>query len=176
VGFMIQLASSQIRRIGVILGIILGTVGLDQITKVVARDHLTGQFFTYLGDTIRLQLTENTGAFLSLGADMDPTARMLIFTVGIGIFLVGTIWMLVKNSKMNQWTTISLSLIVAGGIGNLIDRAYKGSVTDFMNVGIGWLRTGVFNVADMAIMAGIFIMLIASYYTPNTDGATGKKD
>jgi lipoprotein signal peptidase len=45
-----------------------------------------------------------------------------------------------------------------------------------MNVGIGWLRTGVFNVADMAIMAGIFIMLIGSYYAPNPDGATGKKD
>jgi signal peptidase II len=173
---MPQFTSSQARRLGTILGIIVATNVLDQVSKVVARDHLSGQLLTYLGDTVRLQLTENTGAFLSLGADMDPTARMLIFTVGIGIFLVGTIWMLVRNSKMNQWTTISLSLIVAGGIGNLIDRAYKGSVTDFMNVGIGWLRTGVFNVADMAIMAGIFIMLIGSYYAPNPDGATGKKD
>jgi signal peptidase II len=173
---MPQFTSSQARRLGTILGIIVATNVLDQVSKVVARDHLSGQLLTYLGDTVRLQLTENTGAFLSLGADMDPTARMLIFTVGIGIFLVGTIWMLVRNSKMNQWTTISLSLIVAGGIGNLIDRAYKGSVTDFMNVGIGWLRTGVFNVADMAIMAGIFIMLIASYYAPNPDGATGKSD
>jgi signal peptidase II len=173
---MLQFTSSQLRRLGTILGIIIGTTILDQVSKVVARDQLTGKFLTYLGDTIRLQLTENTGAFLSLGADMDPTARMMVFTVGIGIFLVATIWMLVRNSKMNQWTTISLSLIVAGGIGNLIDRAYKGSVTDFMNVGIGWLRTGVFNVADMAIMAGIFIMLLASYFAPNPDGATGKKN
>jgi signal peptidase II len=172
---MIQLAASQVRRLGTILGIIIGTVVFDQVTKVIARDQLTGKFLTYLADTIRLQLTENTGAFLSLGADMDPTSRMLIFTVGIGIFLVATIWMLVRNSKMNQWTTVSLSLIVAGGIGNLIDRAYKGSVTDFMNIGIGWLRTGVFNVADLAIMAGIFIMLLASYFAPNPDGAAGKK-
>jgi signal peptidase II len=173
---MIQFTASQVQRLGTILGIIAGTTVFDQFTKVLARNNLAGHFFTYLGDTVRLELTENTGAFLSLGADMDPTSRMLIFTVGIGVFLVATIWMLVRNSKMNQWTTVSLSLIVAGGIGNLIDRAYKGSVTDFMNVGIGWLRTGVFNVADMAIMAGIFIMLIASYLAPSPDGATGPKN
>jgi signal peptidase II len=172
---MTQFTSSQARRLGLIVGIIVATVGLDQFTKVLARDHLGGQFLTYLGDTMRLQLTENTGAFLSLGATMDPTLRMLIFTLGIGVFLVATIWMLVRNAKMNHWSTVSLSLIVAGGIGNLIDRAAKGSVTDFMNVGIGWLRTGVFNVADMAIMAGIGIMLVASYLSPNPDGAAGKK-
>jgi lipoprotein signal peptidase len=88
---MPQFTSSQARRLGTILGIIVATNVLDQVSKVVARDHLSGQLLTYLGDTVRLQLTENTGAFLSLGADMDPTARMLIFTVGIGIFLVGTI-------------------------------------------------------------------------------------
>jgi signal peptidase II len=170
---MTQFTASQIRRLGLILGIIVGTVVVDQGTKVIARVSLDGQFFSYLGDTVRLQLAENTGAFLSLGATMDPTLRMLIFTIGIGIFLVATIWMLVRNSRMNYWTTVSLSLIVAGGIGNLIDRAVKGSVTDFMNLGIGWLRTGVFNVADMAIMAGIFIMLLASYLAPQSDGAAG---
>jgi signal peptidase II len=49
-------------------------------------------------------------------------------------------------------------LIVGGGVSNLIDRLrYGGYVVDFLNVGIGSLRTGIFNVADMAIMAGVII-------------------
>jgi signal peptidase II len=55
---------------------------------------------------------------------------------------------------------VGLALFVAGGISNWIDRATNGSVVDFLNIGVGWLRTGVFNVADVAIMlgAGIFVL------------------
>ena len=54
-------------------------------------------------------------------------------------------------------------LFVAGGMSNLIDRVAMGSVIDFMNVGIGSFRTGIFNVADGAIMAGV-ALLIADHY------------
>ena len=56
---------------------------------------------------------------------------------------------------------IGFALILAGGVGNLIDRVLNdGRVVDFMNVGIGRLRTGVFNVADMALMAGVGLVLV----------------
>ena len=54
--------------------------------------------------------------------------------------------------KINQFS---------GGISNMIDRVLSGAVIDFMNIGIGNLRTGIFNVADMAIMAGLFLVVIA---------------
>ena len=57
----------------------------------------------------------------------------------------------------------SSALIIGGGLGNLIDRILnQGAVIDFMNIGIGPIRTGVFNVADLAILAGIFIF--AAFY------------
>ena len=50
---------------------------------------------------------------------------------------------------------LALSLICSGGVGNLLDRVrYDGHVTDFLNIGIGPVRTGIFNVADVALMAG----------------------
>jgi signal peptidase II len=63
--------------------------------------------------------------------------------------------------------TAAYSLIVAGGIGNLVDRIQKQTVTDFINMGIGPLRTGIFNVADMAIMAAVFILIYESFKNPN---------
>lgn len=64
--------------------------------------------------------------------------------------------------SLGKIETIALSLAVGGGIGNLIDRIAFGSVTDFLNFGIGQVRTGIFNVADMAIMAGLFLFLYAA--------------
>ena len=59
---------------------------------------------------------------------------------------------------------ISLSLVVGGGFGNLADRIFnEGRVIDFMNIGIGSLRTGVFNVADIALSFGIVWFLAVSF-------------
>jgi signal peptidase II len=51
-------------------------------------------------------------------------------------------------------------MFLAGGISNLVDRIALGRVIDFLNVGIGPFRTGIFNVADVAIMAGIAVLLV----------------
>jgi signal peptidase II len=59
-----------------------------------------------------------------------------------------------------------LSLVCAGGIGNLIDRFSWGYVRDFLNVGLGPIRTGIFNVADAAMMAGCFLVLFISWTRP----------
>jgi signal peptidase II len=56
-----------------------------------------------------------------------------------------------------------VALFVAGGASNLLDRITYGKVIDFMNVGLGPLRTGIFNVADMAIMLGAAIVVVAGY-------------
>jgi hypothetical protein len=55
---------------------------------------------------------------------------------------------------------LGLVLFAAGGFSNWIDRVLQGRVIDFLNVGIGPLRTGVFNVADMAIMLGVGLLAV----------------
>jgi len=56
---------------------------------------------------------------------------------------------------------LALGLLWAGGVSNLVDRVLHGSVVDFMNIGVGWLRTGIFNVADMAITIGVLLILLS---------------
>ena len=115
--------------------------------------------FSYFGDTLRLQLTYNRGAFLSIGSSLPDVLRHLIFTVGICFFLlcILTFALLTKDSTFS--VVLAISLFFAGGVGNLIDRInLDGSVVDFINIGIGPLRTGVFNVADVAIMGGSLLL------------------
>lgn len=152
----------KIGRYIVLLSILFGTVGCDQVTKSVAREHLQGQeTLSYLGDTLRLVYMENHGAFLGMGSSLPGYARTLIFVVFTTIFLAVILVWLLRTSHVSKLAILASSLIVGGGIGNLIDRIiYNGGVTDFLNIGIGSLRTGIFNVADVWIMAGFFLMVV----------------
>jgi signal peptidase II len=106
-----------------------------------------------LADTVRLSYTENTGGFLSLGADLSRAARTAVFTVATGFALLVLVVLGVRD-RFARPSGVGLVLFVAGGASNWIDRVINGSVVDFLNVGIGPLRTGVFNVADVAILVG----------------------
>ena len=152
----------QLSRLPAIAALLFTTLACDQATKMVARRVLANTPASeYLGGMLRIQFAENTGAFLSLGSAMDEHSRFLMFTAGVGVFLVGATYVLLRKSQMDRRTTAGLTLLVAGGLGNLIDRLIYGYVTDFLNVGIGQLRTGIFNVADMAIVLGVILLFFA---------------
>jgi signal peptidase II len=137
-------------------------VGCDQVTKSAARLQLEpGATVSFFHDFLRLQHVENPGAFLSMGDSMPKSVRTVLFTFG-GIVLVGgaLIWA-ARARFMSSVQTVGAALICSGGLGNLIDRLTRdGYVTDFLNVGIGSLRTGIFNVADFALIvgAGVFVL------------------
>jgi signal peptidase II len=119
--------------------------------------------FSYLGDTLRLQLTYNRGAFLSLGHSLPDVLRHSIFTVGICFILLGALAFALLSKSGAFSVVLAVSLFIAGGVGNLIDRIlHDGTVVDFLNVGIGSLRTGIFNVADVAIMGGAALLLFTT--------------
>ena len=151
----------RLNRNVLIMVILLVTVILDQVTKVIARNNLSPfEELSYLGGMFTMRHTENKGAFLSLGADLPDNARFWIFSVMVLVGLSYILWTMIKDKTMDRFQTITMSYIVGGGIGNLIDRIFRGSVTDFLNVGIGDLRTGIFNVADMAVTFGAIILFI----------------
>jgi signal peptidase II len=140
---------------------VISTIGCDRVTKHIASEVLAGgQVRTYLADTIRLEYAENTGGFLGLGANLPDAWRTTLFTIATGIVLA-MMAVLALRSRWNVWRLTGACLVIAGGASNWIDRVVRGSVIDFMNVGIGPLRTGVFNVADVAIMAGIAAITLA---------------
>jgi signal peptidase II len=123
-----------------------------------------GELHEYLGGSVRLILAHNTGAFLSLGAYLPETLRYALLTVGVGVLLLALLVYAIVGKEIDRLGVISLALIFAGGASNLGDRfVYGGYVVDFVQMGIGSLRTGIFNVADMAIMAGTFMLLFDTF-------------
>jgi signal peptidase II len=151
-------AGDMMCRIGIRLAVVIAitsTIGCDRVTKHVAAASLSdGHVRSYLSDTIRLQYVENTGGVLGLGAELPSSVRMTLFTAVTGMVLVG-LAVIAMRHRWQGWLLAGAWLVVAGGASNWIDRLVRGSVVDFMNVGIGPLRTGIFNVADVAIMLGV---------------------
>jgi signal peptidase II len=142
------------------LALAAATVGCDRVTKHVAQSVLAGTPpRSYLGDTLRIAYAENAGGFLSLGAGLPEGVRMAIFTIATGLVLLALAVLAVRGSWSGLRLT-ALVLFVAGGASNWIDRAVRGTVIDFLNVGIGPIRTGVFNVADMAIMLAVALFVL----------------
>jgi len=134
----------------------------DQATKHVVRDTLPLRGPVHFAGSIgTLIYTENPGAFLSLGSSLPPEVRTLIFdgVVAIGLF-VAAIALFLGRIPARGGDDVALALIVAGGVGNLIDRIrFHGRVTDFVYLALGPLHTGVFNLADMAITTGVLWLL-----------------
>jgi len=73
------------------------------------------------------------------------------------------------RSPLSASALVGAGLFVAGGTSNLIDRVLHGSVIDFMNVGIGSVRTGIFNVADMALMLGLAVYFVTHVRSSGDD-------
>ncbi|MFN0200110.1 MAG: signal peptidase II [Bacteroidia bacterium] len=141
----------------------LAMIGLDQVTKELARIYLRDKgSFSYFNDMFRWEYVENTGAFLSLGSTLPDWANIVLLSVLPSIVLLLVAYYVVKNMQhLPLGQMLCFSGIIAGGVGNLIDRIFNDRhVTDFMNMGIGSLRTGIFNVADVYIMFGMIIMLL----------------
>jgi signal peptidase II len=142
---------------------IVATIGCDRVTKHAATTMLAGQpDHSYLADTVRLGYVENTGGFLSLGAGWPPAVRTSFFTLATGVVLLALAVVVIKRRR-DQWSDLGCALFLAGGVSNWIDRIARGSVVDFLNVGVGPVRTGVFNAADVAIMLGAAVFALAEF-------------
>src|SRR5262245_66309265 len=153
-------------RIGVRLVLLIAigaTIGCDRVTKhIAATTRSEAPSRSFLADTFRLEYVENEGAFLGLGADWPLAFRTAGFGVGSGMLLIG-LTVLAMRARWPRQALLGVALFVAGGASNLVDRIAYGTVIDFMNVGIGSLRTGIFNVADIAIMLGAGILVLEGY-------------
>lgn len=131
------------------------SIGCDQTTKRLAEQMLKDSSYSFFFDTVRLQFIKNSGAFLGFGSAFPEGVKFWLFLVlPIAFLLVASLFLLI-SSNINAAERVLMALMISGGAGNLIDRVLlSGHVTDFINLGIGALRTGIFNIADVAIMAG----------------------
>jgi signal peptidase II len=150
-----------IRRRLILAAIIIITIALDQGAKALVRRTLMNSYPVHAG-ILTLLHTENAGAFLSLGAELPPNVRHLIFDGLVSIGLIAAAFILFTGRMQPGTDDVAIAFIIGGGVGNLIDRfRLGGRVTDFIYLAAGPLHTGVFNIADMAITGGVLWLAIS---------------
>jgi len=153
---------SPTKRLLFVASLLLVTLGCDQTSKLVARSCLEPTApVQLLGGAVSLTLTSNTGAFLGLGAQLPPAARLIVLLWLVGLVMVGGLCFLLRAQGLSWPSLLAGTLMVAGGVSNLVDRILLGGcVTDFVVLRLGRLHTGVFNLADVAIMAGMGVLVV----------------
>ncbi|KAB1068385.1 signal peptidase II [Tamlana haliotis] len=153
-----------------IFTVIILTIAADQISKVIVRANVAGRTannpgerIPIIGDYFTLMNVENTGAFLGMGSDLNPTLR-LIFLLIVPILVLGFVLRhILKDKSLDNWSLFAFASIIGGGVANVYDRIVYGSVTDFLFIDLGgFFRTGIFNLADMSVSAGMIILLFVS--------------
>jgi len=156
----------RLSRVMLLVLVVAACTGCDQVTKTAAKALLPSSgALTMLHNTITLVYTENPGAFLSLGAGFPEGVRFVLFTVAAGLLLPVAFAFLLRSHKGSPLQGISLALIIGGGVGTLIDRLTNhGCVVDFVRLAMGPVRTGVFNVADVAITVGVIIFVMGTLW------------
>lgn len=154
------------QRIRILVPTTLICVAVDQITKIIAARTLPAVTLRFFYDTVRLHYAENQGAFLSLGAGLPEALRFIIFTVFSALVLIVlAYYILYYEHDMSRSQFYIWAFMFGGGISNLIDRLFRnGLVRDFLNVGIGNIRTGVFNLADVALTGGVIALIVLNIW------------
>ncbi len=143
---------------GVFWGVAGSVLLLDAFTKVLAVDRLVPAYLPrpVWGDGVRLTLVYNPGA--AFGLHFGAQSRWIF--VALTIVALGVLGRLyIDTPLMARLRVIALALVTGGAVGNLLDRLKSGrGVVDFIDVGVGAWRWPTFNVADMAVTSGAFLL------------------
>lgn len=157
------------RSLYIILVIVI-TIAVDQISKVLVRTNIQprteitiGERISLIGDNFIMMNIENSGAFLGMGSDLNPTLRIILLLI-LPILVLGFVLRhIFKDKTIDSWSLFAFASIIGGGLANVYDRIVYGSVTDFFFIDLGGVfRTGIFNMADVSVTTGMIILLFVS--------------
>lgn len=141
---------------------------LDQLTKIWVR--ATFQLYEtvpVIEGFFHFTYVHNPGGAFGLLRDADESVRLPFF-LGVSVLAVGALLLFVRDLPTElRFLQFALGMVLGGALGNLIDRAYYGYVTDFLDVFWGSYHWPAFNIADSGISVGIVILLYYSLFTPD---------
>jgi signal peptidase II len=138
-------------------GLVSVAVALDVVTKWGAGEHLTVHLpRAVFGSWVQLTLVYNPGA--AFGIEVGPYSRWIFLVLTLlALAILGRLYW--STRPQDRLRTVALGLVCGGAIGNLIDRVrHEHGVVDFLDVGIGAWRWPTFNIADVAVSAGAFLL------------------
>ena len=134
----------------------------DRLTKIYAVDHIKGAgTIRVVGNVFIMRYAENDGAFLGFGGSMPGPLKSVLLVLLPSLIVGVAIFYTAFSGNIPPGQLVCLSCVIGGGIGNLYDRIFNGGVViDFLNFGIGGLRTGILNVADLSVTFGAIVFVI----------------
>ena len=143
------------KKRGIVAGIIAALIVLDQVVKAyVVQNIALGEVKSWIPNLVSLTYLQNRGAAFSILQD-----QQLLFAVITLVVVVGAIWYLHKHMEDSFWMVLGLTLIIAGGLGNFIDRISQGFVVDMFH--LDFINFAIFNVADSYLTVGVVVLLLA---------------
>ena len=149
----------RIQRTVLISIIVILNFSIDQITKSIVRKNVDNtETIPIIKDIVILNKAENTGAAYGIGSNFPSDLKTIYFQILPIIFLVFLLRMIIVDSDITKRTAIGIAFAIGGGVGNILDRVFYGTVTDFVILKIGSFETGIFNLADVSIIAGIILV------------------
>ena len=151
------MGTTRLNRIVLLAIVTVGIVALDQVTKVAAFA-LDGRH-SMLGGLVVFDHHKNPGAAFGILQGVRGSAVILSITTIATIVLLALLFRRLIRTHLVTGC-IALALIYGGAIGNLIDRIAIGKVRDFIELHLGFFTWPAFNVADIAIVVGIILLLL----------------
>ena len=143
------------KKRGIVAGIIAILIVLDQLVKsYVVQNIALGEVKPWIPNLVSLTYLQNRGAAFSILQD-----QQFLFAVITLVVVVGAIWYLHNHMEDSLWMILGLILIIAGGLGNFIDRISQGFVVDMFH--LDFINFAIFNVADSYLTVGVIILLLA---------------
>ncbi len=143
------------KRLIILFIMIICIIIIDQIIKVIITNCLYNSSTVLIDNVLKLTYVENTGGAYGIGND----STFMFIVVNIIVITLITKFIMSKKNDISLCVLISLGFILAGGIGNLIDRLFRGYVIDYIDIN-PLIKYPVFNIADMFIVIGCIAVAI----------------
>tara|TARA_R110002073_G_scaffold336450_1_gene533546 strand:- start:2451 stop:2948 length:498 start_codon:yes stop_codon:yes gene_type:complete len=162
----------NISRNASIILLVIANIAADQISKFWVRATVEKNSSSpIIGEYLTLRNIENDGAFLGMGGDLNPTLKLFVLLLIPAAVLLFVLYYMFKEKHMDKLSLIGFSCVVGGGIANVFDRFVYGSVTDFLFIDLEFVRTGIFNIADLSVTTGMILILWSSLKQRKKDKA-----
>jgi len=148
-------------RTGLLIALVV--VIADQLSKFLLIDFMAARFFRPLevAPIFDLVMVWNRGASFGLFASESQIVRWVFVALSVAVSIGLGVWL--KRAE-RWWLAVALGLVIGGAVGNAIDRVARGMVADFFSFHLGAYYWPAFNVADMAIVAGVGVLLYDSLF------------
>jgi signal peptidase II len=147
------------RKVRLFLFTALPCLLIDQVSKGVAESHLRFvDSVAFWDGRVHFGYTENRAAFWGLGSSLGEGGRFFLLCGVAMMAILALAYVMWTEERPRPLQLVAYSLLITGGLCNVLDRLSAGYVVDFMSLEVGILRTGVFNLADAVIAFGMILI------------------